>query len=96
MISEYDNYCMICGRPKQHTHHLIFGRGLRDLADKDELTIPVCLNCHELIHHDGIAGYFSKVIGQQAWEFKFLKENEDKTEDDARLYFMARYGRSWL
>lgn len=100
MIAEYDNFCMVCGKPREHVHHLIFGRGLRELADQDELTAPLCSSCHNQIHESGIAGYLSKVIGQQAWETRYMLINPsddiDKLRDRARLEFMARYGRSWI
>lgn len=102
MITDYTEICAVCGRKKQHTHHLIFGRALRDLADADGLTIPVCAKCHEMIHHDSTIGSFSKMIGQLAWEGKYMYDNYDERDTyieahrEARMEFMKRYGRSYI
>jgi predicted HNH restriction endonuclease len=79
-------YCAICGQAAVNTHHLIYGRGLRQLADEDGLTIPLCFNCHSHIHDDGVLGTMSKMLGQMMYE-------RDK---GSRADFIKRYGRSWL
>lgn len=88
MITKYENICAICGRAKEETHHLVFGRGLRQLADEDKLTIPLCHDCHSDIHMNGTAAALSKMLGQIYWE----KEHPEQTRED----FRKRYGRSWL
>ena len=91
MITEYNELCIFCYKPKQHTHHLVFGRGKRNLADQDGLTVPVCLECHELLHkHDKI----SKVIGQLAYERD--KCSQGYGVDAARESFRQRYSKSYL
>ena len=32
-----DKYCIICGTPTNTVHHLVFGRGKRNLADVIQL-----------------------------------------------------------
>ena len=86
VVTEYTEYCLFCGKPVEHTHHLIYGNGLRPLADEDHLAIPVCNKCHEHIHIDGISGKLSKMLGQAVWE-KQYGDRED---------FRRRYGRSYL
>lgn len=92
--------CELCGRPADCTHHLIFGTGLRRLADEDGLTMSLCNNCHNTgiatlkIHENVAAERLSKMLGQERWEKKQMAAG--KTEQEARVLFIARYGRSWL
>lgn len=37
-ITDYQNYCLLCGKPKDASHHLIFGTSHRKLADEDAIT----------------------------------------------------------
>lgn len=94
MLTEYDNICVICGKPKQHIHHLVFGFGLRALADEDKLTTPICEKCHSEIHASGVAGGLSKIVGQLLFEMDLVKKGIP--QDMAREQFRKRYGRSYL
>ena len=100
ILTEYTDYCLFCGRPTTATHHLLFGRGIRPLADKDGLTIPVCDGCHnmgdklERIHDNPMAEKMSKIIGQLAYEKR--KVSEGMTEEQARESFRKRYSNSYL
>ena len=86
IITEYLDFCCMCGKPAYNdTHHLIYGRSERRLADEDGLTIPVCRECHNLIHSDSRIGNLSKILGQIAWEGKY-GDRED---------FRRRYKKSW-
>lgn len=100
MITEYESVCAVCGKkPKEHTHHLVFGNAKRKLADEDGLTIPVCQECHEMIHKIGAAGKLSKITGQLEWEKEWLVKRSDLgagARHDAREAFRARYGESYL
>lgn len=83
-------YCYVCGKPKNHTHHCIFG-SKRALADKDGLTVPLCAECHNLIHTSSDPFYEGiqldlKRIAQRKWEEK------NGTRED----FIKRYGRNYL
>ena len=86
VVTEYMNNCLLCGRPTIDKHHLLFGRGIRPLADDDKLIIPVCRECHNLIHSDPRVGNLSKILGQIVWE---------KTNDGDRESFIRRYGKSY-
>ena len=94
MLTEYTNICAICGKPKEEIHHLVFGRGLRPLADADGLTIPLCRGCHEAIHQNGAAGSLSKIVGQILFEMDLVKKGIP--QEIAREQFRKRYGRSYL
>jgi hypothetical protein len=100
ILTEYTDYCLFCGRPTTATHHLLFGRGIRPLADRDGLTIPICDGCHnmgdklERIHDNPMAEKMSKIIGQLAYEKR--KVSEGMTEEQARESFRKRYSNSYL
>ena len=85
MITEYKDVCLLCDRPAEHTHHLIFGTAGRKLADEDGLTAPLCHECHAFIHTNSKGARMSKIIGQMAYE-----------KDHTRQEFMKRYGRSFI
>lgn len=94
-------YCEMCGkREAECTHHLVFGTGLRSLADADELTIRLCNSCHNLgggtrqIHENMAAERLSKMLGQALYENAQIGSDEDR--EKARTLFIKRYGRSYL
>lgn len=91
MITEYTDTCIFCRKPKQDTHHCVFGTANRKLSDADELTIPVCREHHELLHKND---KISKVIGQLAYERDRCAEGY--TMLDARRKFIERYGKNYL
>lgn len=92
IVTEYSNICIFCGKPAECEHHLIFGNGLRELADQDGIKVPSCNRCHnmgrtsEQIHNNPMAEKLSKMLGQAIWE----KHYGDR---DA---FRKRYGKSYL
>lgn len=94
MITKYENYCSLCGSPRQNVHHCVFGFGKRNLADEDGLTMPLCSECHTFIHGNGKASMMSKIIGQL--EFEKHEVAKGKTEDEAREIFRKRYHQSYL
>lgn len=81
IVTKYTEICAFCGRPRECCHHLIDGSGLRKLADRDSLTIPVCNMEHNLarkpedrIHGNPIAMNLSEMLGQAIWESQYLAE----------------------
>lgn len=99
IITEYDDYCLFCGRPVEAKHHLIGGPN-RKKAEEDGLKIPCCNNCHNVgdvltrIHGNPMAEVMSKMMGQLAWEKRAVAGG--KTEKEAREAFRSRYGISYL
>lgn len=99
IITEYNEYCIFCGRPVEATHHLIGGAN-RKKAEADGLKIPCCNNCYnmgqatERIHGNPMAEKMSKMMGQLAWEKRAVAQG--KTEEQARNDFRGRYGVSYL
>lgn len=103
-----NEYCAVCGRAAEATHHLIFGRGYRNLAEEDGLKIPLCNYHHNFgnmgIHEHTAAEQLSKMLGQALFERNellkalciFDKDFSDFMNEEARKAFVKRYGRSWL
>ena len=58
--------CVSCSQPADDPHHL-YGSGYKGMGTKvpDYLTIPVCRNCHDALHHN-VSGW-EEVNGSQ-WE----------------------------
>lgn len=91
MITHFNDYCLICGKPKVDLHHLVFGIANRKLSDEDELIIPVCREHHELLHKQSA---ISRIMGQLAYERD--KCEQGYSVDAARESFRIRYGKSYL
>lgn len=102
IVTEYTENCIFCGKPTKTQHHLLFGRGIRTLAESDGIKVPVCDNEHNMaggtlqIHDNPIAEKLSKMVGQLAWEKEYYKNQFDLTGDPAREAFRRRYGKSYL
>jgi len=100
MITKYNDYCLICAKPKDDMHHCLKGHKQRHLADEDELIIPVCRECHEKIHKQKELNILVEIIGQLAWERDKIISNHELPFDDestaVREDFRNRYGRSYL
>lgn len=92
IVTEYAEYCIFCGKPTKEEHHLVFGNGRRDKAEKDGLKVPCCSECHTMnhntqkIHNNPMAEKLSKMLGQAIYEAK-IGSRED---------FRQRYGESYL
>ena len=100
ILTSYTQYCAFCGKPTENEHHLLFGKGIRPLAEEDGIKLPICVRCHtagnvkERIHDNVMAEKLSKICGQLAWEKR--KVSEGISEEKARELFRYRYGRSYL
>lgn len=108
ILTNYDNYSVISGTPKDCEHHLIFGRGLKKLADEDGLIIPLTNAEHNMssrgliyqIHENPMAESLSKICGQLAWEKEYVAHLCEipfyEVKEEAREEFRKKYGRSFL
>ena len=92
IVTEYENICFFCGKTAECEHHLVFGRGIRQLAEEDGLKVPSCHACHNIgevksrIHDNPMAEKLSKMLGQAVFE----------KEIGSREEFRKRYHKSWL
>lgn len=102
IVTEYAGICAFCGAPAECEHHLLFGNGIRKLAEADGIKLPSCNKCHNLgalcerIHDNPMAETLSKMVGQLAWEKEAYKSLVGATYDQARNEFRKRYGQSYL
>ena len=92
IVTEQEGICFFCGGLAEQEHHLLFGNGIRELAEQDGLKVPICYNCHYTgritgrIHDNSMAEKLSKVLGQVVYEAKVGSREE----------FRVRYGKSYL
>ena len=94
MVTEYREYCIICGQPKTDVHHMVFGISKRKLADADGLTMPLCKQHHDLMHKQKEMQVMSHIAGQLLYERN--KCAEGYGAETARESFRLRYGKSYL
>lgn len=81
------DFCYICGQYATQVHHCIHGTANRRLADKDGLTVRLCVTCHTNLHDKGMYDAELQKLAQTRW-----MEYYGKSEDD----FRKRYGKSYL
>jgi len=92
ILTDNTRLCYFCGRPAEGEHHLIFGSGIRKLAEEDGLKVPICAACHDIgvtigrIHDNPMAERLSKMLGQAIYEARIGSREE----------FRRRYGKSYL
>lgn len=108
IITQYEDISVFSGVPTSTRHHLIFGRGLRELAEQDGIWIPITDFEHNMssigsinqLHGNPIAEKLSKIAGQLAWEKKYIAVHAslpfEDMEDEAREAFRKRYSKSYL
>lgn len=103
MITEYNDFCIICNKPRMDMHHIFKGVKQRRLADEDGLVIPLCQEHHTgnmSVHQRKELNILCEIIGQLAWERNTLIEMQEIPFDDlsrsVREEFRQRYGRSYL
>ena len=94
MITKYEDYCIICGKPKTDVHHLVFGNAKRKLADADSITAPLCREHHEAMHKSKEMQVMSHIVGQLFYERNMCATGVDP--DNARESLRKRYGVSYL
>jgi len=82
IATKYEEISAFSGKPKECDHHLIFGTGMRPLADADGLWIPLLDREHNMsskgtihqIHGNPAAEKLSKMLGEVVWERQYLAE----------------------
>ena len=83
IVTDYAGICFFCGKPAECEHHLLFGNGIRELAEQDGLKVPACNKCHNMGKQ---TEKLSKMLGQAIYESKIGTREE----------FRKRYGKSYL
>lgn len=103
IVTEYEDISAFTAAPADCKHHLVFGTGLRELADKDGLWIPLTNAEHNMspyglsyqVHENFAAEKLSKIAGQLAWEKNAIFQT-GCNPTEARIFFRQRYGISYL
>lgn len=105
VVTNYEDISAFSGAPTECIHHLIFGRGLRELADIHGLWIPLTNAEHNMsakgtinqIHGNPAAEKLSKMLGQIAFEKEYYrKQLYNGDEDPAREKFRKVFNKSYL
>ena len=84
--------CYICGLQESdyvqmERHHLLEGRGRRQISDRYGLVVDLCTNCHFKAHHDSEFMDFLHRTGQR----KAMNEQGWTTAE-----FIAVFGKNYL
>lgn len=103
IVTEFTDISAFSGRIAECRHHLLYGRGIRNLAEEDGLWIPLTHDEHNMsahgnafqIHGNPAAEKLSKMLGQVVWEKHKIAE-VGYSEEEAREAFRNRYGISYL
>ena len=96
MITEFNEYCIICGKPAE-LHHIFKGVKQRSLCTEDELLLPLCPEHHRgnmSVHQKKELNILCQIIGQLAYEKQ--KVYEGMLPAEARIDFTQRYSKSYL
>lgn len=84
-IIQTDKVCYLCGSVDSlQLHHCIHGNN-RSRADKDGLTVWLCVRCHTNLHQRGWNDMALKRIAEAAWCRRYGSEED----------FIKRYGKSY-
>ena len=101
---KYSGYCLICGKPTTTMHHCIEGTGNRRISDREKLIVPLCDYHHNMsnmsVHHNEEMRTLMHIIGQYAWMFNFLAEQNQVPfydfREDAIENFRKVFGKSYI
>ena len=110
IITKWVNFCFVCGKPREHMHHVLFGNKHK-LADEDYLLMPLCQYHHEDskngVHHNKGMLAISQALAQACWQRQYLAEKlasgenlghqsvEDWLQESADA-FKDRYGEYYM
>jgi hypothetical protein len=72
---------------RMERHHLLEGRGRRQISDRYGLVVDLCTNCHYKAHHDSEFADFLHRTGQR----KAMNEQGWTTAE-----FIAVFGKNYL
>lgn len=104
IVTKYEDISAFSGAMADCQHHLVFGRGKRDLADKYGLWIPLTNAEHNMspnglvyqIHENPAAEKLSKMVGQLAFEKEYYRKLCGAIGDPAREEFRKVFFESFL
>jgi hypothetical protein len=89
-IISNEKYCLVCGLPNVHKHHIYEGTGRRKLSEKYGCWCFLCPRHHNMsnegVHFNKILDLKLKQQCQKAWEFQY----------GSREDFIKVFNRSYL
>ncbi len=68
-------HCIICGNKKEHLHEIFFGKN-RNKSMKYGFVIPLCFQCHLMMHRNKQLQEAWHIRGQLYWEEHLGSKNE--------------------
>ena len=81
--------CCVCGKPYVQLHHVLYGVGNRQIADKYGYIVPLCLE-----HHTGSGGvHFNR---EMDLHFKRMAHEHFEAHHGSRRDFVKVFGKSYL
>lgn len=110
IITKWLQYCMVCGKPREHLHHALYG-SKHKLADEDSLLIPLCQYHHQDskngVHFNRGMVAFSQALAQACWEKYYLAQKLSECDElghqsaedwleEAAISFKDRYGEYYM
>lgn len=101
IVTNYMNYCMICGKPCIERHHGLSGIANRKISDAWLVLLPLCPEHHNSsrmsVHHNKEMEVLSKQLSQLAVEKEIYRRQVVKDDSDpAREEFRKIFGKSFL
>ena len=96
MITDNNDFCIICGRPAE-IHHIFKGGKHRKLCTEDELLLPLCKEHHTgnmSVHQLKEMNILCQIIGQLTYERD--KCADGYSVESARESFLIRYGKKYI
>lgn len=104
MITKYEQYCVICGKPATAVHHLVEGSNGRNKSEKFDMKCPLCAECHNMtdnsVHFNSKMNAMSHIIGQLWFERNYILAKHELPfeglDEEAREQFRKEFGKSYL
>lgn len=108
IVTNYEQYCLICGNPNTERHHLLMGNKHRHLAEEDGLVVGLCPAHHNSsnmsVHMNKEMKALSQMLAQACWERQLLAEkvasfeqrSVEEVRTDIRNAFCKRYMENYL
>lgn len=88
-LVENMDFCVVCGKPREHIHHVIYGISNRKISEKYKYIIPLCME-----HHTGNKGIHNNREMNVYWKREAQRHFEE--HHGTREDFIKLFGKSWL
>lgn len=89
IVTDDMDFCIVCGRPRDHVHHVFFGTCNRNISDKHGFIVPLCWE-----HHEGNTGVHNNQVLDQ--KLKQYAQRKYEALGHSRKEFRALFGKNYL